>query len=163
MKTMFFDDSPVHFFRRLRTAAVSVKRFWLPVVLLIMCGCSQTPRDVSGPWGGAYDITAVVTKVELELKQDGSRLSGEYSAFEPSSMFGFGGAVEGHVSGSDVFLTLQVDQETKEKKRLSDLEFKGVVKEEDGQLVINGWTTSNYNGSKKVMETLFTKESASDE
>jgi len=149
--------------KKLMTAAGSGMRISILLLAVILCGCSSPSRDMTGFWGGAYDITANVTKVELQLKQDGAKLSGEYSAFEPATMSGFAGAVEGRISGNEVFLTFKVDQETKGKKRLSDLEFKGVVKEEEGQVIINGWTTSNYEGSKKVMETLFTKESQTGE
>jgi len=123
-----------------------------------------------GPQRGYYytrianpNADQLAFKIALLEGLDLVRTTGEYSAFEPATMSGFAGAVEGRISGNEVFLTFKVDQETKGKKRLSDLEFKGVVKEEEGQVIINGWTTSNYEGSKKVMETLFTKESQTGE
>lgn len=150
-------------FRKCATRAAVMIVMGLLAPGVILFGCSSTSRNIAGDWGGAYDVTANVVKIDMRLSQDGNKLSGEYSAFEPATMYGFSGATEGRISGNEVFLTFKVDGGTKAKKRLSDLEFKGVVKVEEGQEVISGWTTSKYESSKKVMETILTKGSAAGE
>lgn len=132
--------------------------FVIFVILLLVTGCSQgPPAQVAGNWSGGYDLTAVVTKVELTLEQKGDELTGQYQAYEMASQTGLSGAVMGKVSGPNVTLDLVVPEELKTKRGWSDLEMKLILTEEDGQPVLKGWTHRYEKSVKQRLETLLSR------
>lgn len=137
---------------------------FLLVLSLTVFGCNEGPPvDVAGQWSGGYDITAAITPCTLNLKQKGGTITGSYSAFEAASQTGLSGELTGTVKGPKVHLELDVPDDVKEEQGWSDLTMDLVLREEDGEPALGGWTKRMDGDQKRVMETLLTVEEMREE
>ena len=136
-----------------------MKRFWVGIVVLLSVGCSKgPPAQVGGNWSGAYDITAATTNLNVQLKQDGDRLTGEYMAAQLSAQIGFDGKLKGVVNGEEIVCTLYVpDDAQKRYGYKGDMELKCILATEDNEPILKGWTIRYDGDQKRAMETLLSK------
>ena len=137
------------------------KKIFFVLLILLLCGCAKKPPEkVAGYWTGALDVTVSPMLVALDLKQDGDKLSGEFSLSNMQARIGFAGKIEGKVDGDGVDFNLIVPDAEKKELKWSDLQFKGIVTVEEGERVLKGWVKREANGKKDNMESIFSPAKA---
>src|SRR5215467_10987062 len=86
-------------------------RLALALLLMTSLGCAQkdwidrtlVTEDVTGVWSGSMEGSPVSAQVQLELRQQGAKVTGEMKVPQPGTYsLGSGISIEGNVAG-DVF------------------------------------------------------------